>query len=407
MHAVTMPLGRFLALFRLLSGVCLAAASSCADAAPKSAVTGSRHRVLLKVSQGSLAPELESRLEAELLLSLAKHRDLEVIGLAVADTAVRRKHVCGEQDFGLCRDKVLGFEGMFSVDLVAGALPGTWVLDSAFTPTGGARVWQPTLPFSPKLGETLEEATTRSAKLLGNAVGPTGVKAGTSFEPAAHAVGELGSLCATLNDPRAIDLWTARGVVRAHLHRAGQDHLVDEALTQLATAGANQADPCARLSALDAWRSMAVTRGWLPQKLASETWHANVDVVLRGNGNRSARVPRLLNAVGGALAVRGFTFQHGGPSVEGEPCQGADCLDGEDVGNITDKLGLLVIEANELPQGLKASARFYVRDGHGQVRPQAPVNFDLRDGESTAALDAAIWAALATSLEAPARTAGR
>lgn len=395
---VTGALARGLRTLRLLPWVVLAAASSCADAAPKT-TSGPRHRVLLKVAKGTFAPELETRLEAELLLALRKQPDLEVISLAVADSAARRRHVCVEENFAPCRDKLLGVEGELSVELQAGAVPGTWVLDPAFTPTGGVRVWQSTLPFSPQNGETLEEATARSARQLGGVMGPTGLRAGTSFEPATKSVSQLAAVCDGLNDPRGIDLWSARDVVRAHLHQAGQDHMVDEALAQLKKAGDGPLDPCARLSALDAWRSQALSRGWLPEKLPSLRWHANVKVVLRGSGYRSPLVSALLNAVGGALATRGFTFESGGPAVEGEPCVGADCLGGQDVSDVTTTLGLLVVDVVETPKGLKSSARFFLRNRRGQVSQPSSADFEWARGVSTAAFDEPIEAMLADALK--------
>ncbi len=362
---------------------------------------GPRHRVLLKVAKGTFAPELETRLEAELLLALRKQPDLEVISLAVADSAARRRHVCADENFAPCRDKLLGVEGELSVELQAGAVPGTWLLDPAFTPTGGERVWQLTLPFAPQNGEPLEEATARAATQLGGALGPTGLRAGTSFEPATKSVSRLAAVCDGLNDPAGIDLWSARDVVRAHLHRAGQDHQVGEALAHLKNAGDAQLDPCARLAALDTWRSNALSRGWLPEKLQSEHWHANVRVVVRGGGKRSTQVPALLNAVGGALATRGFTFETGGPEVEGEPCEGADCLGGQDVSDVTTTLGLLVIDVVETPKGLKSSATFFLRNRRGQISPPRAADFEWAPGVSTAAFDAAIGAMLTDALQEP------
>lgn len=377
----------------VLVGACRQPAPMMPVSTPASAA-GPRSRFVVKVETGTFSTTLDTRLESELLFALARQPDLEVISSAVADRALTKQHACDpEHEYAACRVRQLGLAGDFLVELEIGAVPGTWLLTTAVTPAADVLRWLPTLPFSPQRGESLEEAVVRAARLLGASLGPHGLRPGTVFPSAtAAAPDDLAAHCANFNAPWSLSsqlAWQTRMAVRAQLHQLDREPVLETALVELKAASKPDQAPCQQLAALIAWQQRAISRGWLPATLNSETWRANIDIELRAPGAELPVSQGVANSLAGAFATRGVTLRSV-RSVQ-DTCAGRpNCVDGFSIGEVQRTLWLVAGQVDTADGKVAVSAHLFVP---GQTLPLRRVEV-----ANVAALKPAIDAAVRESL---------
>ncbi|MDP1824700.1 MAG: hypothetical protein Q8L48_15705 [Archangium sp.] len=355
---------------------------------------GPRSRFAVKVESGTFSTTLDTRLEAELILALARQPDLEIVSNAVAEKALTKQHVCEpEQDFAACRVRQLGLAGDFLVEIEIGAVPGTWVLTTAVTPAGDVLSWLPTLPFSQQQGESLEDAVVRAARLLGASLGPDGLRRGVVFPPAARGTSTVARACSAFNAPWSLSsqlAWQSRVALRARLHQLDREAELATALAELKEASKPGDAHCEQLATLISWQERAVNRGWLPSELRSETWRANVDIELRGSAPDG-----LADALAGSLAARGVTLRSVRPAQEA--CEdGFDCIDGFSVSDVQPTGWLVAARVDSSGGKLSVNASLVFRDGAGKARALPLPRLEAADVAALRpALDAAITEVLA------------
>ena len=229
--------------------------AGCVDRAVAPVSVVPRTRFLVTVEHGTFGPTLESRLETELLLALMHQPDLEIVSAFVADRSILRQRTCdpADREFATCRARQLKLTGDFVVELQMGVVPGTWALTTSMKLGEGEPSWLPTLPFSQRSGESLEDAVARAARQLGASLGPTGIRPTASISAARPSPGdstEISRLCADFNDPRASTgqlAWQLAASVRAHLHETDKDALLGSVLTELTEAPKAAGTDCGKL----------------------------------------------------------------------------------------------------------------------------------------------------------------